>query len=109
MKPNYQCKEDEDLLNDYLTTYTYPECAASALWYELQGSTGLENDGINKISTGAEKFDFSEPGTLQLACQRLGDFYKTRCENIKGIGSAAVKVSKATIGGVEEIFGNTKI
>ena len=80
MKPYYQDKCDEEVLNDYLSTYTHPECAASALWYELQGTAGLSMEGVQKIDTGAEKFVYSEPGTMQLACGKQGKYYQERCE-----------------------------
>ena len=105
MEPYYQDAGDVALLNEYLTEYTYPECAASVLWYELAGKAGLGNKGVQKIDTGAEKFVYSEPGTMQLACIKQGDYYEQRCDDIQGIGSCAIIVDKATVGGVTEAHG----
>lgn len=107
MKPYYQIDDDNILLNDYLTQYTYPECAAGALWEELSGSIGLGNEGLLKMSTGAEKFEYGTPGTMQLACKTQAKLYNDRCEIIKGIGSCAIKVSKATVAGVTELYGSS--
>lgn len=107
MKPYYQEASDDDLLTTYLTTYTYPECAASALWFELAGSVGLEMLGVQKIDSGAEKTVFSEPGTMQLACERQGKYFAERCQDLNGIGSVAIKTSKPSVGGIEEEFGKT--
>jgi len=105
MAPYYQDVSDETLLNAYLVDYIYPECAASTLWYELAGNTGLQLKGLQKIDTGAEKFVYSEPGTMQLACNKQGDYYAVRCNNLQCIGSFAAIVDKATVGGVAEING----
>jgi hypothetical protein len=105
MEPYYQAAGDQTLLQDYLDEYQYAECAAAALWNELLGKAGLAMKGTLKIDTGAEKFVYSEPGTMQLACQRAANLYTQRCDDIKGQGSCAIRVSKATVGGVEEAFG----
>jgi len=107
MKPYYQELTDMSLLADYITDYTYPECAASALWYELAGEKGLALDGIQKIDTGAEKFVYSEPGTMQLACEKQGKYFAERCNDINGSGSVVVKTSKPTIGGISELYGSS--
>ena len=107
MNPYYQDVSDEALLNVYLTDYTYPECAASALWYELGGKAGLEMQGVQKIDSGAEKTVFSEPGTMQLACDRQANYFGERCNDINGVGSVVVKTSKPNIGGIEETYGKT--
>ncbi len=109
MQPYYQTAADMALLEAYITQYTYAECAASALWYELKGKAGLQLQGVQKIDTGAEKFVYSEPGTMQLACQKNGDYYSQRCDDILGIGSCAVKVSRTTVGGVAETFGKSDV
>lgn len=101
MAPYYQDIEDESLLNDYLADYVYPECAASALWYELAGKVGLNLNGTLKIDTGAEKFQYSEPGTMQLACDRQGKYYEGRCKILKGYGAVAVKVEKSSVAGID--------
>ena len=106
MEPYYQEVTDETLLQEYLTDYTYPECAASALWYELKGKVGFDSDGVRKIATGSEKFEYSEIGTLQLACDKNGKYYGERCDALNQNGSMAVKVSKATVGGVTETYGS---
>lgn len=103
MKPYYQTDDDETLLNDYLTEYTYAVCAASALWYELAGEVGLNQDGLQQVDTGAEKFKYSEPGTIQLACTRQAAHYEKRCNAINKIGSCSVKVIKAPVAGIEDI------
>ncbi len=103
MAPYYQLSTDEDLLNAYLTDYAYPECAASALWYELGGKAGLSRKGAQGIDTGAEKFKYSEPGTIQLACYKQGDLYQERCNVLTGSGSCVVKVSKATVAGIVDV------
>lgn len=105
MAPYYQDASDETLLTDYLANYAYPECAASALWYELRGSKGLELEGVQKIDTGAEKFVYSEPGTIQLACGKQGDYFAERCNMLTGSGSAAIKTSGAKVAGVSQNFG----
>ncbi len=102
MKPYYQEETDEELLNAYIAQYIHPECAASALWYELMGSVGLHVDGLQQIDTGAEKFKYSEPGTVQLACERAAKHYEKRCNSILGIGSCVAKVKKATVAGIED-------
>lgn len=106
MKPYYQLDDDNILLNDYLSQYIHPECAASTLWEELSGSIGLGNEGLLKMSTGAEKFEYGTPGTMQLACEKQAKLYKDRCETLTSIGSCAIKVSKATVGGVTETYGS---
>jgi hypothetical protein len=106
MKPYYQSDDDNVLLNDYLDEYTHPECAAAALWEELAGEVGLGNEGLLKMSTGAEKFEYGTPGTMQAACEKQAKLYKNRCEAINGEGSCAVKVSSASVGGVTEFYGS---
>ena len=106
MSPYYQDVSDTPLLDEYITTYTYPECAASALWFELGGRVGMQMDGVQKIDTGAEKFVYSEPGTMQLACERQGKYFGERCDMVMGHGSAAIKTSKASVGGITEEFGS---
>jgi hypothetical protein len=108
MKPYYQTDDDNILLNDYLTTYTYPECAAGKLWEELGGSKGLGNEGLLKMSTGAEKFEYGTPGTMQLACEKQAKLYNDRCNDIHNIGSCAVKVNKATVANVTEFYGSSE-
>lgn len=103
MAPYYQDAADETLLNAYLVDYIYAECAASALWYELAGKAALNVKGLQAIDTGAEKFKYSEPGTIQLACQKQGDYYSKLCDNKKGIGSCAIKVQKATVAGIIDV------
>ncbi len=107
MEPYYQEASDLSLLQDYLDEYTHPECAASALWYELKGKIGFDLDGVRKIATGAEKFEYSEIGTMQLACDKNGKYYQSRCEDLAGNGSAAIKVSKADVGGIESYYGSS--
>lgn len=107
MNPYYQDLVDLGLLTAYITDYQYPECAASALWYELSGKAGLEMQGVQKIDSGAEKTVFSEPGTMQLACDRQGKYFGERCKDLNGIGSVAIKTSKPSIGGIEETYGKT--
>jgi len=107
MAPYYQEVADETLLEEYITDYTYPECAASVLWYELSGKTGLQMDGLQKMDTGAEKFVYSEPGTMQLACNKQGDYYAIRCDMKTGSGSSAIKVSKSTVGNISEDYGSS--
>ncbi len=107
MQPYYQEDSDLNLLIAYIDDYSYPECAASALWYELGGSAGLEMQGIQKIDSGAEKTVFSEPGTMQLACERQAKYFGERCSDLNGIGSAAIKTSKPSVGGIEEAYGKT--
>lgn len=107
MNPYYQTDDDNLLLNDYLTDYTYPECAAAALWEELSGSVGLGKEGLLKMSTGAEKFEYGAPGTMQLACEKQAKLYKQRCEDINGIGACAIIVSKTTVAGVTELYGGS--
>ncbi len=102
MAPYYQDASDETLLNSYLTTYTYPECAAAALWNELAGLAGLKNLGVSKIDTGAEKFVFSEPGTVQLACEKQGKYYTKRCNDLQSIGSCAIKVDRSDVAGLTD-------
>ena len=108
MKPYYQDVGDLTLLNDYLTDYTYPECAASALWFELGGSKGLEMEGVQKIDSGAEKTVFSEPGTMQLACEKQGRYFGERCNDLNGSGSIMIKTSSPSVGGIEETYGKTR-
>lgn len=107
MKPYYQESGDTTLLETYITDYTYPECAASALWKELAGEVGLQMNGVQKIDSGAEKTVYSEPGTMQLAVIKQGNYYAERCNDIKRIGSIAIKVNSPAVGGIEEIFGST--
>ena len=107
MAPYYQEAGDLVLLQQYLDKYTYPECAASKLWYELGGKIGLESEGILKVSSGAEKTEYGAPGTMQLACKNQGDYYADLCNALNNIGSVAVKVSKATVGGIPEEYGST--
>ncbi len=102
MKPYYQETTDNSLLNSYLTDHTYPECAAAALWNELVGSVGLENEGTLKIDTGAEKFVFSEPGTMQLACKKSADYYTERCDTVTNVGACAIKVIRSNVAGLTE-------
>ena len=106
MKPYYQDDDDNVVLNAYLTDYTYPECAAQVLWEELSGEVGLGNMGLLKMSTGAEKFEYGTPGTIQAACDKQAKLYKERCEVINGVGSCAIKVSKSSVGGVTELYGS---
>ena len=108
MSPYYQTDDDNILLNTYLDDYTYPECAAAILWEELGGSVGLGNQGLLKMSTGAEKFEYGTPGTMQAACAKQAALYKDRCDTINGIGACAIRVSKATVAGVTELHGSTK-
>ncbi len=106
MKPYYQETTDNTLLTQYVEDYTYAECAAQALWGELQGSAGMQMEGVQKLDTGAEKFVYSEPGTMQLACKRSADYFGERCEMLTKTGAMAAKVSKASVGGVTEVFGS---
>lgn len=106
MLPYYNTDADITLLETYLTDYVHPECAASALWNELSGRLAFANEGMLKISIGAEKFEYAAPGTLQLACQRQYNIYSERCDALNSIGSCAIKVDKATVGGVTELFGS---
>ena len=76
------------------------------MWYELAGKTGLALQGLQKIDTGAEKFVYSEPGTMQLACHKQGDYYARRCNDLEGNGSCAIKVARTTVGGVTEAYGS---
>lgn len=107
MSPYYQEDSDLNLLIAYIDDYIYPECAASALWYELGGTVGLGMEGVQKIDSGAEKTVFSEPGTMQLACKRQADYFGERCNDLKGVGSCAIKTSKPSIGGIPEANGKT--
>lgn len=107
MKPYYQDVSDVDFLTAYITDYTYPECAASALWNEMVGAVGLAMQGVQKIDSGAEKTVYSEPGTMQLACQKQADYFGIRCNDLRGIGSVAIKTVKPSIGGIEEEYGKT--
>lgn len=107
MSPYYQEDVDEALLNDYLTDYKYPECAASKLWYELKGKLALGMDGLRKIATGAEKFEYVEPTTLQAACDKNGKYYEEQCAALKYEGSMAIRVAKTTIGGITEEYGTS--
>lgn len=100
MEPYYQEDSDEDLLSAYLEDYTYPECAAEKLWFELEGKAGLGLQGLTKMDTGSEAFTYSEPGTMQLACQKAAEYYREQCFIKKRVGSAAIKVAKTPIGGV---------
>lgn len=108
MSPYYQIDDNNILLNAYLDDYTYPECAAAALWEELGGAVGLGNQGLLKVATGAEKFDYATPGTMQAACVKQAKLYKDRCDVIGGIGSCAVRISKATVAGVTELHGSSR-
>jgi len=103
MKPYYQTLEDEDFLLSYLTTYKYAECAASALWFEKAGEASLNVDGLQQIDTGAEKFKYSEPGTIQLSCERQGKYYEKRCNDKLNINSCAIRVIKPTVANIEDI------
>jgi len=107
MKPYYQEVSGVGLLTTDRADYTYPECAASALWFELAGAAGLALEGVQKIDTGAEKFVYSEPGTMQLACDRQGKYFSERCNDLNGYGSASIVVSKPSVGGIEEEFGSS--
>jgi len=107
MKPYYQEDVDLGLLTAYISDYSYPECAASALWFELAGAVGLEMQGVQKIDSGAEKTVYSEPGTMQLACEKQGKYFGERCNDLSGVGSVAIKTSKPAVGGIEEAYGKT--
>ena len=106
MEPYYQDITDETLLQEYLDENIYPECAASKLWYELQGKVGFQNEGISKINTGAEKFEYSQIGTLQLACERNGKYYDDKCKELNQNGSLVVRIAKGVVGGVTEDYGS---
>ncbi len=107
MAPYYQEVGDQTILQDYLTEYTYPECAASALWYELGGTAGMEMQGVSKVDAGAEKFVYNTPSTIQQGLMKQGDYYKERCKDLSNIGSAAIKVSKCPVGNITETFGSS--
>ena len=107
MEPYYQEDTEEPILVAYLTSYVYPECAASKLWYELKGKVALGMDGIRKISTGAEKFEYVEPTTLQAACDKNGKYYAAECAALKHEGSLAVRVAKGSVGGITEEYGTS--
>jgi len=95
------------LMTEYVSQYTYAECAASALWSELSGTVGLQDQGLSKIDTGAEKFVYSAPTTLQEACRNQAKYYSQLCRNLNGEGSAAIKVAHETVAGVTGTFGRT--
>lgn len=103
MSPYYQEIADEELLNDYLIDYIYPECAASALWYELAGKAGLDINGLQQLDTGAEKFKYSEPGTIQLACEKQGKYFERRCNYLTKTGACLIKVEKSTVAGIIDV------
>lgn len=107
MKPYYQEITDISLLETYIADYAYPECAASVLWFELAGELGFQMDGVQKLDTGAEKFVYSEPGTMQLACEKQGKYFAERCNDLNGYGSVMVKVAKGSVGGIAEEFGSS--
>ena len=64
-------------------------------------------EGVQKIDTGAEKFVYSEPGTMQLACEKQGSYFSERCNDLNGSGSVVVKVSTPTVGGISEEQGSS--
>lgn len=101
MKPLYQEATDVALLEEYLSEYTYPECAAAKLWEEKAGEYALSGGGITEMITGAEKFKYSSPETLQKVAMENAYRYQQRCDDIKGYGSCAIPVAKAPVGGVE--------
>ena len=107
MAPYYQETADSVILQAYLDKYIYPECAASHLWYELGGKVGLADEGLLKMSAGAEKFEYGAPGTMQLACEKQGKYYAGLCADLNGIVSA-IKVSKSSVGGIGEEYGSTR-
>jgi len=99
MKPYYQEVTDEVLLNEYLSQYTYPECAAAALWEELSGSAGMVTDALNEIDTGGEKIKYFSPETMQKTCLANAKMYQQRCNDIKGVGGCAISVMRSTVAG----------
>lgn len=102
MKPYYQENtiEEDAFLQAYLDEYTYAECAASALWAEKAGELAFENDGITKISTGAEKFENVAPSSMQDTAMAQSKYYEAICRNKTGNGSIAACVLKPSVGGV---------
>jgi len=48
MKPFYQAVTDETLLNEYIVTYVYPECAAAALWEELATTASVQTTKLQR-------------------------------------------------------------
>lgn len=110
MKPYYQdgTPETDAFLTAYLTEYTYAECAAAALWGEKAGELAFENEGLLKTSTGAEKFEFGAPGTMQLAAKNQSEYYQSRCDDLNSVGACAIRVKKNSVGGIEEINGTSE-
>ena len=102
MKPYYQETSDNTLLQTYIEDYTYSECAAQTLWSELMGEAGMQMEGLQKIDTGAEKFVYSEPGTMQLACKKASDYYGERCAIRNNVGAVAVKVTRSNVAGLTQ-------
>lgn len=104
MRPYYQTETDETMLSEYITTYTYPECAAAALWEELLGEAGLVNKGVESIDTGAEKFKYNAPTTVQDAIRMQIELYTERCNVLTGNCSSAIRVAKTAVGGISEDY-----
>lgn len=106
MKPYYQegTPEEDAFLQAYLDEYTYPECAASALWGEKAGELAFEEEGYTKISTGAEKFEKVAPSSMQDTAMKQSEYYAQRCREKNGSGSSAIRLTKPSVGGVTEEF-----
>jgi len=100
MKPFYQAVTDETLLNEYIVTYVYPECAAAALWEELATTASVQTTGINEIDTGGEKFKYFSPKTMQEVCLKAVVLYSNRCDALKGGGSCAIRIKQSDVAGV---------
>jgi len=100
MRPNYQDPSDEALLAAYITKYTYPECAASALWEELAGSYSATKPSIGEITTGAEKFKFYSPVTAQQSAMSTASMYAKRCDALNNNLGCAIRITKSPVAGI---------
>ena len=100
MKPFYQDAGDQTLLQAYLTDYTYPECAAAALWEELASSASMQASGISEIDTGAEKFKYFAPDTVHKTALASAKIYNDRCAALTGQTLCMVRVKQSDVAGI---------
>jgi len=100
MKPNYQLDSDKTFLEDYITEYTYPECAAAALWEEIAGSLAPNASDVGEITTGAEKFKFISPLTTQSSALVTAKIYSDRCDILNNNLGCAIRITQSAVAGI---------
>jgi len=100
MNPHYQLPADVEILEDYLTEYTYAECAAGKLWEEKATSYTAKDTAVTEVTTGGEKFKLSSPETAQKTAITAANLYNGRCKDKWGNLGCAIRITQSTVAGI---------